>query len=101
LFVHIVAGNDGSRNKASPSGAIDDGGDTALFRAMGTAEDFAVAFDAVSNDLAIAVGAGWRQHVNGALETVEGMFLTILANRKCFVILVPAHLALGHSSLLY
>ena len=39
------------------------------------AKDFAVGFLAVADDAAPAVGAEWRQKMNRALETVEGVRL--------------------------
>jgi hypothetical protein len=64
---------------------------------MDTTEDFAVRFDAVPDDAAIAVWANRRQRVDRALEAVEGVTLSAHDYFKRLVILVFANFAFRHT----
>jgi len=55
-----------------------------------------VGFDAVADDAAITVCTGWRQHMDRAFETVECVFLASQPDGKCFVVVIPAHVAFSH-----
>jgi len=58
---------------------------------MGTAEENAFDFHAVTNDLASAVSTLGRQRVDGTFETVEHMRVTSQAHFKTFIVFVSAH----------
>jgi hypothetical protein len=66
---------------------------------MGTTKDLRALLDAVPDDSAAAAWTGRRQRVNGAFETVEDVCLTAETDFERFVVIVPAHLALGHTGL--
>ena len=50
----------------------------------------------VADDAAVAVGASWREHLNGALEAVEGVGLTIDRDVDALVVVVSAAFASLH-----
>jgi len=58
---------------------------------VSTTIEHPVRFHAVANNPTAAVGAGWRQGVDGAFETIEDMRLTIDPHFKTFVVHVPAY----------
>jgi len=58
---------------------------------VGTAVNISVYPPAVTNDPAATIIALRRQCVDGALETIEGMYLAIQMHLKTLVILVPAY----------
>src|SRR3954471_17600535 len=64
--------------------------------AMGTAVRDAIGYDSVSNHAAFAVAARRRQNVNRALEAVEGMLLSVLADQQRAVVVVATDFAGGH-----
>ena len=64
---------------------------------MDTTEDFALRFDAVADDTAIAVRANRRQRVDCALEAVEDVTLSSHDYFKRLVILVFANFAFRHT----
>jgi len=64
---------------------------------MDTTEDFAVSFDAVADDTAIAVRANRRQRVDCALEAVEDVTFSAHDYFKRFVIIVFANFAFSHT----
>jgi hypothetical protein len=64
---------------------------------MDTTKDFAVRFDAVADDSAIAVRANWRQRVDCALEAVEDVTLSAHEYFKRLVILVFTNFAFRHT----
>ena len=64
---------------------------------MDTTEDFAVRFDAVPDDTAIAVRANRRQRMDCALEAIEGVTLSAHDDFKCLVIFVLANFASRHT----
>ena len=66
---------------------------------MDTTEDFAVSFDAVADDTAIAMRANRCQRVDCALETVEDVTFSGHDYFKRFVILVFANFAFSHTQL--
>jgi hypothetical protein len=80
------------------SGMLVCGGNAARFGTMAAAIDRAVGFDAVPNDVAIAVGTLGRQCVDRALEAVERMALALGNNLERFVIIVSANFAACHGS---
>ena len=59
---------------------------------MDAAADLSVSFNGVPNNPAIARRATWRQRVDGALETVEGVTLPADDHFKRLVIFVVANL---------
>jgi hypothetical protein len=63
---------------------------------MNTTEDFALRFDAVADDTAIAMRANRRQRVDCALEAVEDVTFAAHHYLKRFVILVFANFAFRH-----
>ena len=66
-------------------------------RAIDTAEDFFVRFDAMADDTAIAVWASRRQRVDCALETIERVTLSAYDDFKGLVIIVLADFAFSHT----
>ena len=68
-----------------------------LFGAMRAAKNFAAGFDAVSDHFALTMWTGRRQHVNGALETVEGTSFSGRRNLKRLVIVVPTNVTSRHN----
>ena len=66
-------------------------------RAVSTAENFPTAgFHAVSDDLAAAMIAFRRNHLDRALEAIEDMGLTLRRDLKGFVIIVSAVFTFSH-----
>src|SRR5205823_9293374 len=72
--------------------------DSGVLGAIGAAEDRVVMLDAMANHFAAAVGADWRQRVDGTLKGVEGVLLAVHGHGKSFVVLVPAYVTLRHNS---
>ncbi len=70
---------------------------TALAGAVDAAEHFAFGFDAVADNLASAVRAGWRDHVNRAFEAVERLCLSLGRDLKRFIVIISAHVAFSHN----
>jgi len=70
-----------------------------LASTMRAAEESSVGLDPVSDDLAAAVVADWRQLVNGALEAVEDVPIARGDHLERQIVVVPAHLALRHGRL--
>jgi sigma54-dependent transcription regulator len=68
-----------------------------LARAVDAAENLSISFNAVPDNPAIAMRANWRQRVDGALETVEGVTLTGDDHFKRLVIFVFANLTCSHT----
>jgi len=66
-------------------------------RAVDTAEDLLVCFNAVSDDSAMAVRANRRQRVDRALEAVERVMLAGNDHFKRLVIFVFANFACSHT----
>ena len=64
---------------------------------MDTTKDFAVGFDAMADDTAVAVWANRRERVDGALETIEGVTLSADDHIKGLVIFVLANFACRHT----
>lgn len=72
-------------------------GDTALDRAMRTAEkDSLIVFHTMAQYPAATMVADWRQCVNRTLKTVEYMSHSAHCHIECFVIFVSADFANGH-----
>jgi hypothetical protein len=65
--------DDRASSITSTSNAVFEAGDAAHLRAVGAAINGVVRFDAVSDYAAVAVGAAWREQMNGAFEAVERM----------------------------
>src|SRR6266498_734931 len=78
------------------SDAIVEAADTSHSGAVRAAVIGAVTFHSVADDSAPAVGAFGGERVDGALEGVEGMARISHRDGKRLVVIVPAHLALGH-----
>jgi hypothetical protein len=68
-----------------------------LASAVDAAEHLSISFNAVPDNPAIAMRANWRQRVDGALETVEGVTLTGDDHFKRLVIFVFANLTCSHT----
>jgi hypothetical protein len=65
--------------------------------AMRTTIELPIRLDAVTDDAATAVAAGRRQHVNGALETVERVRAAIVrSNLERLVVGIAAEFAGSH-----
>ena len=79
------------------SDAISELARPAFLCAMGAAIHNAARFDPVPDDAALAMRAFRREHVNRAFEAVEGVFLPVPPNCEGFVVIVPAHIAFGHT----
>jgi hypothetical protein len=82
------------------SDAIVNTHDTGFLRAMSTAVERALGFDAMADDSALAVRARRRQCVDRALETVENVGLSGVNHFKGLIVVVSADFALGHGILL-
>src|SRR5688500_17969624 len=67
-----------------------------FFGTVGAAEDDAVLFDAVSDDLAVAMLAVWSEHMDGTLERVEDVHLPRHRDREGLVVFIAAVFARGH-----
>jgi hypothetical protein len=67
-----------------------------LVGAVGATIKYSTCLDPVPDDAAPAVGAGWRQGLDGALKAVEYMCLASHAHFKSFVVLVAAHFTCGN-----
>ena len=76
---------------------IRDGGHTTLAGAVRATVERAVRLDAVTDDLAVAVLTAGCQLVNGALETVECVGLSVAHDFKRAVVLVSTYVTLGHA----
>ena len=72
-----------------------------MFGAVGTAIDLALGLNTMTDDAASTMAALGRHGVDGALKTVEGHSVATLGNAKRLIVVVAAHLASGHSSLLH
>ena len=81
------------------SNAIPDFRRTGMIRAVRATIDFAFCFDAVTDDVTLAMRALRREHVNRTFETVEGVLLPFLPNGEGFVVIVSAHVAFRHKFL--
>lgn len=64
-----------------------------LARAVSTAIKDPVCFHAVADNPAAAMGAGWRQGVDGTFETIEDMRFVPDPYLKTLVVHVPAYFA--------
>ena len=58
---------------------------------VSTAIEYPVRFHAVTDNPAAAMGAGWRQGVDGTFETIEHMRLTIDPHFKTLIVHVSAY----------
>jgi len=82
------------------SGAIPETSHSFVRRAIGTAEDCVVLFDAVADHLASAVRAYRGQSVNGALKGIKCVLTSVHYDGKCLVVIVSTYFAFRHSHLL-
>jgi hypothetical protein len=64
---------------------------------MDAAEDLAALLHAVANNPAVAVWANWRERMNRALETIEGVVLASHNHFECLVILVFTNFACSNT----
>lgn len=71
-------------------------GHAKLLGAVGTAEHVGLSLHAVPDDGNAAVLTPRRKGLNGTLEAVEDVALSVPAHLKCFVVVVSAYLTLGH-----
>jgi hypothetical protein len=67
-----------------------------LLGAVGTAEYVGLSLHAVPDDGNAAALASRRKSLNGTLEAVEDVTLSVPVYLKCFVVVVSAYLTLGH-----
>jgi hypothetical protein len=65
--------------------------------AMRATEYLAAGFDAMANDFAFAVSAFRREGMDRAFEAVEYIHRAVPMNLKALVVVIAAHLTLGHS----
>jgi hypothetical protein len=68
--------------------------------AVGTAIEHAIRFDAMPDNLAIAMVALRSQRMNGALKAIKEMGFTIPDDFDGFVVIISANFALNHNNLL-
>ena len=73
-----------------------DGVDTGMPGTVGAAEKSSRMLDAMTNDLAPAMGTGRGQCVDRAFKGIKSVRPAIHCYRKRFVIVVSAYIALGH-----
>jgi len=66
-------------------------------RAVDTAENLPVGFNAVSDDSAVAMRANRRQRVDCALKAIEGVMLPANDDFKRLVIFIFANFACSHT----
>jgi hypothetical protein len=85
---------------AESSSPIAQGCRSYMFGAMRAAVNRVVLFDAVTDDLAAAMGAGRRQRVDGALKRIERVRLAVHGDLERLVIIVAANFTL-HGYLLW
>jgi hypothetical protein len=71
-------------------------GNARVTSATCTAEDLAIAFDAVADNSAFAVSARRSHSVNRALEAVEYVGRSILVNFKALIVIVATNFTLSH-----
>lgn len=76
--------------------AVTNSGRTLLLRAMSAAIDFAGLLDAVADDSATTMSAGWCHRVNSAFEAVKGHCPAILSNSESLIILVATMITSRH-----
>jgi len=72
-----------------------------MFGAVGTAIDLALGLNTMTDDAALTMTALGRHGVDGALKTVESHSVVTLGNAERLIVVVAAHLASGHSTLLH
>ena len=65
--------------------------------AVNTTEDLSVRFDAMADDMAVAVGGNRRKRVNCAFEAIEGVTFPTHDHFKGVVIIVLANFACRHT----
>ncbi|MEZ2128840.1 MULTISPECIES: hypothetical protein [unclassified Sinorhizobium] len=65
---------------------------------MSAAIDYLVLLDAMADDTATAMRAGWRQFLNGAFEAVKSIGFPRHRNIEGFVIFITAQVAACHES---
>jgi hypothetical protein len=70
---------------------------TGLARAMDTAEDLSVRFNAVSHNCAVAMWANRRQRVYRAFETVKRVVFSVDDYFKRLVIFIFTNFAFSHT----
>ena len=71
-----------------------------MSRAMGTAVDLVLGLDAVADNPAFAMGASGGHGFDSALEAVERHRSVALGDAERLVIVITAHIALSHGTLL-
>jgi hypothetical protein len=64
--------------------------------AMRAAEDLALSFDAMTDDLATAVWTGGRERMDGAFEAVECMRLPSDDHVETLIVVISANFTLRH-----
>ena len=85
------------RSPRMPGHSVVQAAHTGLSCTMGTAVDLPVTFKSMTDDAAPAMGAGRRQCVHGAFETVKNISLLSNHDLKCLVVLVTANVTSSHN----
>lgn len=89
--------------RASPpqvrSESVSSAGYTALSRAIRTAIESTIGFDAMAHDTTLAVCAGWRQPMDRAFKAVEDMASIVGYNLEALVVIVSTDFAPCHKRL--
>lgn len=67
-----------------------------MMGAVRTTVDHAIGDDSVSNHATLAVSAGRREAMDGALEAVEDVLLPVVRDHERLVVVIPAHFACSH-----
>jgi hypothetical protein len=65
-------------------------------RATGATIDLAIAFQPMTDNSAMTMGALGCQRVNGTFEAVKNVLLAIRAQREALVVVIPTNLATSH-----
>lgn len=73
--------------------------DTGLTGAVGTTEHALAILNAVADDAAATMIAGWSKHVDRTLEGVERVLLPILGDGKRAVVVVSTDIAASHDEI--
>jgi hypothetical protein len=78
------------------SRAVADGRYAAVAGTMSAAKHFAVGFHAMPDDPAAAVDTAGRQGVNGTLEAIEGVYISVEVDLQRFVVFVATNFTSCH-----
>jgi len=84
--------------QGAESGAVAKRCGPTVLCAVGAAIDLIALFDAVADNSATAMCALRRESMDGTLERVESVGLTVSRDREHFVVLIAAHFAGSHAN---